>query len=224
MRADSMATTLHVTLAGNPNVGKSTLFNSMVSGKSRISNHPGITAESVDGFRDRGKDRLLVTDLPGTYSLHLDLPEAKLCRQHLDQVVESAVLIIVIDAMGLRRNFKLFSELTQLEIPMAAVVTKSREAQLRGYQIDLELLEEQLGIPVIGAAERSEVRSLDIDDLIDGARIPAQIPAQGQSIEQWGTDLLAKVSKPVHPEQARRRRLRDDRLDRLLIHPILGLV
>ncbi|RTZ91678.1 MAG: ferrous iron transporter B [Planctomycetota bacterium] len=223
MRADSMATTLHVTLAGNPNVGKSTLFNSMVSGKSRISNHPGITAESVDGFRDRDKDRLLVTDLPGTYSLHLDLPEAKLCRQHLDQDVESAVLIIVIDAMGLRRNFQLFSELTQLEIPMAAVVTKSHEAQLRGYQIDLELLEEQLGIPVIGAAERSDVRSLEIDDLIDGARIPAQIPAQGQSIEQWGTDLLAKVSKPVHPEQARRRRLRDDRLDRLLIHPILGL-
>ncbi|MDE0960624.1 MAG: ferrous iron transporter B [Planctomycetota bacterium] len=229
MTDDSAKSTVHITLAGNPNVGKSTLFNAMVGANSRISNYPGITADAVIGEYHSGLQQRIVTDLPGTYSLHLDLPEAQLCHQYLNsknplEGKDSNLIIVVIEAVGFPRNFQLLAELIALALPMVAVLTKTAEAQLRGYQIQLQALEEMLGIPVFEAAEKSEVRSLDVEALIAAARVPTRIPGGAESIEKWGTDLLAKSSLPVRLEQALKRRRRDDRLDRVLVHPIIGSV
>jgi len=231
MARESADAMVNITLAGNPNVGKSTLFNALVGANSRISNYPGITADSVIGEFYGGEQLRIVTDLPGTYSLHLDLPEAQLCHQHLRIDVplkshQQNLIIVVIEAVGFPRNFQLLAELMALGVPMAAVVTKTAEAQRRGYQIQLQALEESLGIPVVEAAEKSAMRSIDVEALLAAARIPTPVPTpvpgNQESIEQWSSDLLAKTSLPVRPEQARRRRRRDDRLDRVLVHPIAG--
>ena len=227
MAMESADATVHITLVGNPNVGKSTLFNALVGANSRISNYPGITADSVIGEFFEAQQLRIVTDLPGTYSLQLDLPEAQLCHQHLKfdgplQSQQQNLIIVVIEAVGFPRNFQLLAQLLALGVPMAAVVTKTAEAQLRGYQIQLQALEESLGIPVFEAAEKSAMRTLDVEALIAAARIPTSVPGDPQSIDQWSSDLLAKTSLPVRPEQARRRRRRDDRLDRVLVHPIAG--
>ena len=229
MVSESTDAPLHITLVGNPNVGKSTLFNALVGANSRISNYPGITADSVIGEFFGAQQLRIVTDLPGTYSLELNLPEAQLCHQHLKfdvppQSEQQNLIIVVIEAVGFPRNFQLLAQLMALGVPMAVVVTKTAEAQLRGYQIQLQALEESLGIPVVEAAEKSAMRTLDVEALIAAARIPTPVHPDQESIEQWSSDLLAKTSLPVRPEQARRRRRRDDRLDRVLVHPIAGSV
>ena len=218
-----------VVIVGNPNVGKSTIFNEIIGGNSRISNYPGITAESLVGEATVAGEVMQFTDLPGTYSLDLELPDSLLCKMELRGETEVDFIIVVIDAIGLRRSVQLISELMSLGVPMAAVLTKGNEAKLRGYQVQVDALEKVLGIPTVEVEERGAVRSLDIGTLIEKATVPDPVE-QGNgddvapAIQQWGTDLLATVSRPLHPEEARKRRDREDRIDGLAIHPLIGLV
>ncbi|MGE4620392.1 MAG: ferrous iron transporter B [Planctomycetota bacterium] len=216
--------TIRITLAGNPNVGKTTIFNALVRSSSRVSNYPGITADAVVGQRLHDGNILQVTDLPGTYSMELDLPESQLCRQHMESNDSPEVLFCVLDAMGLGRNLKLLGELMQMRIPAVVVVTKTLEAQLRGQKIEISALEEFLGVPVIEAARRSAVRKLDLVSLVGKARVPAPVPETEDALIRWRTDLQAKTSLPINPQEAKRRRLRDDRLDGIFTHPVVGLV
>lgn len=216
--------TIRLAMVGNPNAGKTTIFNALVSGSGRVSNHPGSTADAVVGKCHHHGKTLSVTDLPGTYSLQLDLPEAHLCRLHLEGEETPQVIFCVVDAMGLGRNLKLLGELMETGKPLVVVVTKTEEAKLRGQQIDIGALEEYLGVPVVEAARRSNVRKLDLVSLVEKARIGRSIPQDDEALAQWGTDLQARVSLPVNPEGAKRRRRRDDRLDRVFTHPWIGAV
>lgn len=210
-------------LVGNPNAGKTTLFNALVRGSSRVSNHPGITADAVVGERRHNGDILRVTDLPGTYSLDLDLPDSELCREHLKND-SPEILFCVLDAMGLGRNLKLLGEILETGIPLVVVVTKTQEALLRGQKIDVAAMEEYLGVPVIEASNSSVARKLDLVSLVDKACVSRFASDGDLSLTQWLTNLQGKVSLPVNPELAKRRRLRDDRLDRIFTHPWLGLI
>lgn len=212
-----------ISLVGNPNAGKTTIFNALVRGSSRVSNHPGITAEAIVGQREVDGRILKVTDLPGTYSLDLDLPEAQLCRKHLEENSPD-LFFCVIDAMGFGRNLKLLEELIESGIPLVVIMTKTEEAYLRGQKIDIEAMQEYLGVPVVEASSRAHVRKLDLVSVVDQAKQLTQAPESAQDRSQWLIELQAKVSLPVHPEEAQRRRARDDRLDRFFTHPLWGLV
>ncbi len=212
-----------IALIGNPNAGKTTIFNALVRGSSRISNHPGITANAIVGKRVLDGVTLNVTDLPGTYSLELDLPEADLCRKYLQEETPD-LIFFVLDAMAFGRNLKLLEEMVETEIPFVVVVTKTEEAQLRGHKIDIQAMQDQLAVPVVEASSSSRVRKLDLISVVGQATSPFADSEPAGDLSNWLIDLQARVSLPMNPEVARRRRARDDRLDRFFIHPWWGLV
>lgn len=215
---------IRISIAGNPNVGKSTLFNALVSGQARVSNFPGITAESLVGRATWEGSPVEVTDLPGCYGLRLDLPESKLCQEHFTQEALPNLVINVVDAVSLRRNLNLLAECLKMEAVHVVIVTRTDEARLRGIEIDLEKFSDLLGVPVIELAHRNSHRQQPLHQKL--LQVATQSPSSFdvQEIAPWADDLVAAVARPVRPEEAQARREKEDRLDGLLLHPVWGLL
>ena len=224
MTSESGENEFSVALCGNPNVGKTTLFNALVSGKARVSNHPGITAEAQVATSVWGEYQVSVTDLPGCYSLSLDLPEAQLCRQYFDAIPPNTLVVCVLDAVSLRRNLSLLLECMEMPLPLMVVLTRIDEARLRGIEIDVEKLSGILGVPVAELPHRNSAKSSDLNKIMRTQFSEARESSKIEERVSWSEDLVAAVSRPVRPEEANRRRKREDRIDGILMHPVLGLV
>ncbi|MEX0700824.1 MAG: ferrous iron transport protein B [Planctomycetales bacterium] len=147
---------LTVALIGNPNTGKSTLFNALAGMRARVANFPGVTVEKKLGrMRCAGRDVRLV-DLPGTYSLsprsldELVSVDVLLGRQRDVGAIDAVVCIV--DASNLERNLYLVSQVLDLELPTVIVLNMSDLAEQRGMKIDVPALSERLGVPVIPTA------------------------------------------------------------------------
>lgn len=140
-----------VALLGNPNTGKSTIFNRLTGLRQRIANYPGITVEARRGrCRIHGQD-VEILDLPGTYSLSAISPDERVV---LDILTGHAgrrpdLLVVILDACNLRRNLFLASQLAEFGLPMILVLNQWDEALKRGARLDLSALEEALGVPVL---------------------------------------------------------------------------
>ncbi|OUU24230.1 MAG: hypothetical protein CBC13_03875 [Planctomycetia bacterium TMED53] len=223
MKMESGGDTLCISIAGNPNVGKSTLFNALLSGRARVSNYPGITAEALNGQGSWGEVKVEVTDLPGCYGLQLDLPESRLCNEHFAAQNKSHLIVSVIDAVGLRRNMNMLAECLQQDCSHIIVITRTDEARLRGIEIDFDRFREQVGVPVIELANKNSHRQEPIKDQFLEAAKNAPESIEVDDVAEWGDDLVAAVSRPVRPEEARKRKEKEDRLDGMLLHPIWGL-
>ncbi len=150
-------------LAGNPNSGKTTLFNVLTGSSQHVGNWPGKTVEKRSGsFTTRGA-RFDVVDLPGTYSLAAVSPEEAVARDFLlDETPD--VVILVVDAANPERNLYLTVQVLELGIPCVVALNMSDTAEARGLRIDHALLEERLGIPVIRTVAR---RGEGVDDLLE---------------------------------------------------------
>ena len=139
--------TLTVALAGNPNVGKTSVFNALTGLNQHVGNWPGKTVTRKDGFVDLGGARAVLTDLPGTYSLTAHTMEETVSRDFI--IKEQPDLVInVVDASNLERNLYLTTELLELPSPVVVVLNMVDLAEARGYQINILQLEERLGVPV----------------------------------------------------------------------------
>ena len=160
----TVAEKLTVALIGNPNTGKSTLFNALVGTKARVGNYPGVTVEKKVGKVRLGDVEVSLIDLPGTYSLS---------PKSLDEMVSVDVLlgrqkdvgqvdavICIADASNLERNLYLFSQVLDLCVPTVLVLNMWDIACKRGITIDVPALQESLGVPVI-IAEAHRRRGLD---------------------------------------------------------------
>ena len=202
--------TLRISVTGNPNVGKSTLFNALVTGNARVSNFPGITAESLVGKDRWGDIDVEVTDLPGCYGLQLDLPESRHCQQHLGAPQKSDLIVSVIDAVSLRRNMNLLAECMQKGTPNAVIVTRTDEARLRGVEIDFQRLEEMLQVPVLELAHRHAHRNAGLKEFILAAAERPVSPQDTVLDSKWVDDTVAAVTRPVRPEEARKRREKEE--------------
>ena len=148
-----------VALAGNPNVGKSTIFNGITGLKQHTANWPGVTVESASGeFTLDGKTCILV-DLPGTYSLNTHSKEEEVARQYLCSGEADAV-VVVCDATCVERGLHLLKQILSLEtikghgIPLVLCVNLCDEARKKGIEIDFDLLKDVLQIPVISCCAR----------------------------------------------------------------------
>ena len=223
MNQDQSGKILRISVTGNPNVGKSTLFNALVTGNARVSNFPGITAESLVGEDRWGDIDVEVTDLPGCYGLQLDLPESRHCQQHLGASQNPDLIVSVIDAVSLRRNMNLLAECLQKGTANAVIVTRTDEARLRGVEIDFQRLEEMLQVPVLELAHRHAHRSVALKEFILASAERPVSPQDTVLDSKWVDDTVAAVTRPVRPEEARKRREKEDRLDRFLLHPFWGL-
>ncbi len=183
-------TAFTIALAGNPNVGKSTLFNSLTGSHQHVGNWPGKTVEKKEGRTVINGVEVLVVDLPGTYSLTAYSIEEIIAR---DFIVNERpnVVVIVVDAANLERNLYLVAQVLELDVPVIVVLNMSDIAQSRGVSIDTDALSRRLGgIPVI---ETVGNRGIGLESLREA------IYASGQQ-QRGGITTLVDYGPDLEPE------------------------
>jgi len=170
--------TLTIALAGNPNAGKSTIFNALTGENQHVGNWPGKTVEKKSGsFEHRGV-QVNIVDLPGVYSLSSFSPEEEVTRDFL--VGEDIDLVVnVLDTSNLERNLYLTVQIREIGIPMMVLLNKSDIAERKGYKIDVGLLSEQLdNTPVIVSVAKKGAGIEELkDQIIANAKAQEAAPA-----------------------------------------------
>lgn len=139
---------LTIALAGNPNSGKTTLFNSMTGARQHVGNYPGVTVEKKEGYLKHNGYNVKIIDLPGTYGLTAFSPDELVARNVLIEE-ELDLIVNVVDASNLERNLYLAMQLKELEIPMVLAVNMADYAEANGIYINYDLLAQLTGIPVV---------------------------------------------------------------------------
>jgi ferrous iron transport protein B len=225
-------------LVGNPNAGKTTLFNALTGLRAKTANFPGTTVERKIGRLNLGRDQIVIVDLPGLYSLGSLAPEEKLASDALHgrlpgQARPDAILIVV-DATNLERNLFLVGEVLELDCPVIIALNMMDTARRDGLHIDLTKFRAELGCIVVPISARG---GTGIDELKREVAQLAKIalPAAGhfkpncaigcagcafQARYAWTEDISMKVTGG----QAIRRSIWTDRLDHVFTHPVLGVV
>jgi ferrous iron transport protein B len=164
---------LSIALAGNPNSGKTTLFNALTGSNQHVGNWPGKTVEKRFGRLSVPGAELEVVDLPGTYSLAAVSPEESIARDYLLEDTPD-VVVLVVDATNPERNLYLAVQVLELGIPSVVALNMADTAEARGLHIDRDLLQERLGVPVIRTVAR---RREGTGDLLDAILAVATEPA-----------------------------------------------
>lgn len=157
-------TTLSVALTGNPNTGKSTIFNELTGARQKIGNWPGVTVDKKTGYV-RHKDRAIsIVDLPGTYSINARSPEEKIVIDYL--IADRPEMVVdVVDSSNIERNLFLTVQLLELGVPVLIDLNMQDEAKRRGIEIHTAELERAFGMPVVetvGRSRKSVKKLLDV--------------------------------------------------------------
>ncbi|OGV70594.1 MAG: ferrous iron transport protein B [Lentisphaerae bacterium RIFOXYB12_FULL_65_16] len=189
-------------LAGNPNSGKTTVFNNLTGARQHVGNYPGVTVEKKEGhFRHGGRD-VHVIDLPGTYSLTAYTPEEAVAR---NVIIEErpAVVVDIVDASNLERNLYLTTQLMELEAPLVLVLNMSDVARQRGHAIDVKRLSALFNVRIV---ETVGHRSEGMDQLKDAIlEVAAGAAAFSPAPLHYGDDIereLAALTAVVGREGA----------------------
>ena len=224
----SEAVTPRIALIGNPNSGKTALFNLLTGSRQKVANYAGVTVERKEGrMVDAGGRSYVVLDLPGAYSLTpASLEEAiarDVCRGFYPGEPVPDLLVCVVDATNLRLHLRFVMELKSLGRPMLIALNQMDAAQRRGIEIDVDTLSRELGMPVV---ETVAVRGDGATAL--QARV-GEMFAQGlvsPAAASPDSDLHAEVRRLIAASVRMPRRTAqvDDALDRWLLHPVFGLL
>jgi len=152
---------LRFALAGNPNSGKTTLFNNLTGSTAHVGNWPGVTVEKKDGTYKKLSEPISIIDLPGIYSLSPYTDEEVISRNYIIDEKPDCVINIV-DATNLERNLYLTTQLLEIDVPMVVAVNMMDVLEKEGSVLNEKLLEEKLGVPVvkISALEESNLQAL----------------------------------------------------------------
>lgn len=219
---------LRIALVGNPNSGKTALFNQLTGSRQKVANYTGVTVERKEGrLRAPSGREFAVLDLPGAYSLQpASLDEAitrDLCRGFYPGEAAPDVLLCVIDATNLRLHLRFALELRELGKPMIVALNMVDAAERRGIKIDVQALEQALGVPVVEtvAVRRNGAARLveRLDAMVPHLQAPVAVPAAETDYHAQVRDILsASVSMPTRTAKI------DDALDRWLLHPVFGLL
>ena len=217
-------------LLGNPNTGKTTLFNRLCGIRARTANFPGSTVEAHIGTAQHRSVKYDLVDLPGIYGLNLGLPESRTCKEYLAGKVslgkQAEAVIIVADATNLRRNLIFISQAVQCGLPAVVALNMSDLAERRGLSINVARLARMVGCPVASVCART---GEGIDGLLDAMAHPVKSagelpePTDVQVATQWAEKVFGECvfGDGAHADSDN---TWTDRLDRLFTHPILGLV
>ncbi|MEA3422740.1 MAG: FeoB small GTPase domain-containing protein, partial [Bacillota bacterium] len=154
---------LNVAIVGNPNSGKTTLFNRLTGANHYVGNWPGVTVEKKEGFLNYKNNRINIIDLPGKYSLSVYSLDEKIARDYILNE-KPDVIINVVNASNLERNLYLTVQLIEMKLPVVLAVNMIDELDKKGLKIDYKALEEKLKIKVIPI---SAAKNEGIDRLLD---------------------------------------------------------
>ena len=224
---------LRFALVGNPNCGKTALFNSLTGARAKVANYAGVTVEKRLGpLAGLGRPAELI-DLPGTYSLYVASPDEQVARRVIlgEMAGEAApdALVAVVDATNIKLGLRLVLELQALGLPMILALNLADAARSSGITIDNAMLSQQLGMPVV---ETVAVRKNGVADLQAALAESAAnagsrsgrlaLPERAEAVE----DLYARIDQLLAasvsaPSQAP---AWQDKLDALVMHPVLGLL
>ena len=193
---------LTIALAGNPNSGKTTVFNALTGARQHVGNYPGVTVEKVEGKRVHGDWHLHIVDLPGTYSLTAYSVEERVARDFvLDQAPD--VVVDIVDASNLERNLYLATQLLELDVPLVLAFNMSDVAQARGFELDIGTLSAMLGAPIVPTTAH---KGIGLEALLDAAVEVAVNPtAQERAAVHYGRDIergLSAIEERLRAENA----------------------
>ena len=225
--------TLHVALLGNPNCGKTALFNLLTGARQKVANYAGVTVERKEGlFSTASGKRVRLLDLPGAYSLNAISADETITRDVILGTAQGEarpdLVVCVTDATNLKLNLRLAIEAKRLGIPMVLALNMSDIARKRGIQIDTAKLENELGIPIV---ETVGVRHGGANKLI--AYIDSHVSPTQLSALTWHAPNIDDV---LSTQQEVRRVFAaavleplidtrwDDAIDRVVLHPVWGML
>ncbi|UCD69359.1 MAG: ferrous iron transporter B [Betaproteobacteria bacterium] len=214
-----------IALVGNPNSGKTALFNLLTGSRQKVGNYPGVTVERKSGRLATPSGRNFeVLDLPGAYTLTAASPDEEItrdiCLGRFSGEKQPDAIICVADATNLRLHLRFVLELQRLGLPMILALNMSDAARRRGIRIDVARLEKELGIPVVetvavqrgGAAELISRMEKDLPTVAQGLPADADLHAKVKHI----LDTAVVMPRPTASL--------DEAIDRIVLHPVAGLV
>lgn len=207
---------MRILLAGQPNCGKTTVFNLLTGGRAPTGNRPGVTVETRQG-KIRGTGDVLL-DLPGLYALSGGGADEALARQAIGDFAPDLILNVA-DCTALQRSLMLTFSLCQFGKPMALVLTMGDEGEKQGLKLDISALEGALGIPCLLICARQEGAGEEIKKLLTRGKIP-------QYVSQWETPVgrgrgAEEIAQRCTVSTGRERKVG---ADRILCHRVWGLV
>ncbi len=165
-------------LAGNPNCGKTTLFNALTGSTAHVGNWPGVTVERKEGVYKKLKEKIAIIDLPGIYSLSPYTNEEIVSRNYILDEQPDCVINIV-DATNLERNLYLTTQLLEIDVPVIVALNMMDVLNKQGDTLNEKLLEEKLGVPVVKV---SALKDDNLDELMEKAYEISQKPRKGFSV------------------------------------------
>ena len=218
-----------VALVGNPNCGKTALFNRLTGSRQKVANYAGVTVERKEGrFALPSGKMLRLLDLPGTYSLHPRSPDERVTADVLAGRAKGEkrpdLAIVVVDATNLRRTLRLALAVKRTGLPMVVALNMLDLAKQRGLTIDAARLADALGVPVVetvaveGGGADTLVRQLDDATLWQRPAAPASADAEVEADHAVVARLLAELGLDRAAPH-----LPSDRIDRVVLNPLLGL-
>ena len=224
MSEQTMNDMLRVALVGNPNCGKTSLFNQLTGTRQKVANYAGVTVERKEGHFSLPSGRgVRVLDLPGAYTLDAASPDEAITRDVCHGVLKSEAhqdaLLCVIDATNLKLHFHLLLEIVALKRPMLIVLNMMDEARRRGMQVNAQALSDTLGVTVV---ETVAVRAGGVQNLLNSLdKQEFKVPSYEvqSSIPVSINELIAVTVTSAVQEDSR-----TTFLDKLFLHPVLGLL
>ena len=230
-----------IAVLGNPNTGKTTLFNRLCGMRARTANFPGSTVEGRIGTHRApdGRAELQLVDLPGTYSLTIDMPEARVCRDCLSgslDGIEPNAMLVVVDATNLRRNLQFAAQVLLHRHPAVVALNMWDVARTRTSRVDPAELARRLGCPVVPVSGRSGEGLAALDVALDTvttlpfesdaliARLQKLPPAEATpaALAAWSANVVRAATTETAAIDEDHGAL-IDRIDAALTHPLLGI-
>nr|MBA3351290.1 ferrous iron transporter B [Blastocatellia bacterium] len=226
---------LTIALAGNPNAGKTTLFNSLTGLSQKVANYPGVTVERKEGTWDLDGDSATLIDLPGLYSLDATSLDEEIARNviagKVDNVSRPNVIVSVVDATNLERNLYLTSQLLEQGVPVVVALTMIDAFEKQKHEIDIPKLSECLGVPVVAVNAKSDRGKQELAEVVRSiagktreAAYSATDDAAGETAKIFARYkfISTAVQESVRHNDRREHRI-SEKIDRVLTHKVFGL-
>lgn len=199
---------LNFALAGNPNSGKTTLFNSLTGSTAHVGNWPGVTVDKKEGTYKKCAEPISIIDLPGIYSLSPYTPEEVISRNYiLDEHPDCVINII--DATNLERNLYLTTQIMEIDVPMVIALNMMDAVEKNGDKIDVKKLEEQIGVPVVSI---SALKETGLQELMNAAYEASKNKREGKTV--------LESTKLMHLVRDCKIALEGQKVDNALFHAI----